>query len=81
MSTRPAPKTAAYIRQLAAQHHVVYMTTRGDQLASHYSRLADNAPVTFDEVEGLLIALQRRGFIARSEVVRLQAQYLNEAKL
>jgi hypothetical protein len=76
---RPNP-TAVYIRQLAAQHHVVYSPTRGDELAAHYSRLADNAPVTFDEVEQMLIALQRAGHLERSELVRLQARYLNEAK-
>lgn len=77
---RPNP-TAAYIRQLAAQPRVVYTSTRGDEMAAHYSRLADNEPIAFDDVERMLIALQRAGHLERSEVVRLQAKYLNEAKL
>ena len=72
--------TATYIRQLAARHHVVYTSTQGDELAGHYSRLADNEPVAFDEVEQMLIALQRAGRLKRSELVQLQASYLNEAK-
>jgi hypothetical protein len=73
--------TAAYIRELAAQHCVVYTTTKGDEAAKHFARLADTEPVAFDEVEQMLIALQRGGFLERTEVVRLQARYLNEAKL
>jgi hypothetical protein len=76
---RPNPP-ADYIRQLAAQHHVVYTSTRGDELADYYSRLADNEPVVLDEVEQMLIALRRAGHLDRSEVVRLQASYLNEPK-
>jgi hypothetical protein len=72
--------TAVYIRELAAQHHVIYASTKGDELAHHFSRLADNEPVAFDEVEQMLIALQRAGHLDRSELVRLQASYLNEAK-
>jgi hypothetical protein len=80
MSPRRPNPTAVYIRRLAAQHHVAYTFTRGDEIAAHYSRLADNEPVVFDEVEQMLIALQRAGHLERSEVVRLQASYLNEAK-
>jgi hypothetical protein len=72
--------TATYIRQLAAQHGVTYTATRGDALAAHLSRLADNEPVNFDEVEQMLIALQRAGHLDRHELVQLQAKYLNEAK-
>jgi hypothetical protein len=72
--------TAVYIRELAAQHHVIYASTKGDELAHHFSRLADNEPVAFDEVGQMLIALQRAGHLDRSELVRLQASYLNEAK-
>lgn len=80
MPPRRPNSTAVYIRQLAAQHHVIYASTKGDELAQHFSRLADNEPVAFDEVEQMLIALQRAGHLDRSELVRLQASYLNEAK-
>ena len=80
MPPRRPGSTAVYIRQLAAQHHVVYTSTKGDELAHHFARLADNAPVAFDEIEQMLIALQRAGHLDRAELVRLQASYLNEAK-
>jgi len=35
--------------------------------------------VVFDEIEELLIALQRAGHLSRAELVRLQARYLREA--
>jgi hypothetical protein len=81
MPARRPNSTAVYIRQLAAQQHVTYASTKGDELAHHFSRLADNEPVVFDEVEQMLIALQRAGHLDRSELVRLQASYLNETKL
>jgi hypothetical protein len=43
------------------------------------TRLAGDR-VELDEVEQLLIALQRAGHLSRTEVVRLQARYLREAK-
>jgi hypothetical protein len=36
--------------------------------------------VELDEIERLLIGLQRAGRITRTEMVRLQAQYLRETK-
>jgi hypothetical protein len=78
--SRSQNRTAALIRELAAKHRVSYTPTKGDALAAEMSRLADNEPVDFDEVEQMLIALQRAGHLDRTEVVRLQAKYLNEAK-
>ena len=80
MSARRPSSTAVYIRQMAKLHHVVYQSTKADALADHFARLADNDAVEFDEIEQLLIALQRAGIVDRSELVRLQARYLNEAK-
>jgi hypothetical protein len=53
--------------------------TGNDTLADHITRLAGD-DVELDEIEYLLIALQRGGYLSRSELVRLQANYLNEAK-
>ncbi len=83
MTTRPEAatqsSTAAYIRGLAAQHHVTYVQTHSDQLAMHMSRLADDA-IQPDEIECMLFALQRAGHLSRRELVRLQVEYLREAK-
>jgi len=64
---------------MVEQYHVAYVRTEGDLLADHFARLADNN-VELDEVEQMLIALQRAGHISRADLVRLQASYLREAQ-
>jgi hypothetical protein len=72
-------RTAARIRKMAREHHVAYVGTPRDAEAHHITRLADDG-VEFDEIEQLLIALQRCGHLSRAEMVQLQAAYLREAK-
>ncbi|MDB5635156.1 MAG: hypothetical protein JWP51_64 [Bradyrhizobium sp.] len=71
--------TAAYIRELAAQHHVTYTQTHSDRLALHMTRLADDA-IRPDEIECMLFALHRAGHLSRQRLVHLQVKYLREAK-
>ena len=71
--------TAEHIRGLARHYHVAYAEGPSDRLAHHISRLAGDM-VELDEIERLLIGLQRAGRITRTEMVRLQAQYLRETK-
>ncbi|MCA6115989.1 hypothetical protein J6524_13965 [Bradyrhizobium sp. WSM 1738] len=71
--------TAAYIRRLAAKHHVTYVQTQTDLLAQHMTRLADDA-VQPDEIERMLFALHRAGHVDRRQLVHLQVKYLREAK-
>ena len=71
--------TAAYIRGLAAQHHVTYAQTPSDRLALDMTRLADDA-IQPEEIECMLFALQRAGHLSRRELVHLQVEYLREAK-
>jgi hypothetical protein len=77
--TLTASSTAALIREMAARYQVSYVPTQSDQLATHITRLSSD-DVKFDEVECLLIALQRAGHITRDQLVHLQASYLREAK-
>jgi hypothetical protein len=79
MSARQQSTTAKVIRNLAQRHHVAYVRTQSDTLADHITRLAGDH-VELDEIEQLLIALQRAGHLSRMEIVRLQARYLREAK-
>jgi hypothetical protein len=74
-----ASSTAALIRDMATKYHVSYTPTQSDLLANHITRLSSDT-VSLDEVERLLIGLQRAGHISRDQLVRLQAQYLREAK-
>ena len=71
-------KTAEHIRGLARRYHIVYSETATDRLAHHMSRLAGDT-VELDEIERLLIGLQRAGHLSRPEMILLQAQYLREA--
>jgi hypothetical protein len=79
MKTLAQTTTAEHIRVLARRFHVVYAEGPNDRLAHHISRLAGDT-VELDEVERLLIGLQRAGRLSRVEMVRLQAQYLREAR-
>jgi hypothetical protein len=79
MAAQPCSATATIIRDLARRHHVAYVQTRNDTLAHDITRLAGD-DVRLDEVEQLLIALQRGGHLSRMEAVRLQARYLRESK-
>lgn len=72
-----ASSTAALIRAMAARHRVNYVQTRSDQFANHITRLSDDT-IELDEIEQLLIALQRAGHISRDQLVHLQARYLRE---
>jgi hypothetical protein len=71
--------TAAYIRGLAAQHHVVYAQTPSDRLALNMTRLADDA-IRPDEIECTLLALHRAGHLSRRQLIHLQVQYLREVR-
>jgi len=79
MSTQTESAVAAHIRKMAQEYHVAYVRTSSDEFAYHVTRLAGE-DVQFDEIEHLLIALQRSGHLSRVEMVQLQAAYLREAR-
>jgi hypothetical protein len=79
MSVQEKGAVAVHIRKMAREHHVAYVHTSRDVLAHHITRLAGD-DVQLDEIEQLLIALQRGGHLSRLEMVRLQAAYLREAR-
>ena len=79
MRTLTRSATAEQIRKLARTHKVTYVEGPNDFLAHHMSRLAGDT-VEFDEIEQLLLGLQRANRISRVEMIRLQARYLREAK-
>lgn len=79
MSNRVIPTTnlAEYITELARQHNVRYVLTPNDAMAQVITRLADD-DVTMDEVEELLLALERAGVIEKADVVPMHVNYLRE---
>ena len=56
-----------------------FYPTKLDAFAQDVTRLAADH-VRLDEVECLLLGLQRAGHLSRPELVHLQAKYLREAK-
>ncbi len=70
---------ATAIRALADQHKVAYAATATDSWANHVTRLAGD-DVVLDEIELLLVALQRAGHLSRPEALGLQVKYLRELK-
>lgn len=77
---QPQRETAAAIRAIAEQHHVVYHQTELDVWANNVTRLSGD-DVVFDEVEWLLVALQRSGHLSRPEALQLHVNYLRESRL
>ena len=73
-------ESAAFIRALAKRHRIAYSQTGTDVWAYHVTRLAGD-DVVLDDVEQLLIALQRAGHLSRPEALELQINYLRESKL
>lgn len=66
-----------YILSLATDHGVAYVKTPTDRLADTITRLADDE-IELDEIEQLLIALERAGIVASVNVVPLHINYLRE---
>ena len=81
--TRPRSETAVNaveeIYALARKHDVRYAPGAIDEWARHVTRLAGD-DVELDEVEQLLIALQRAGHLTRPDALDLQVRYLREAR-
>lgn len=73
----PTTGVAEYITDLARQHSVRYVRTAGDAMADAITRLSDDE-VIMDDVELLLLALERAGVIASKDVVPLHVNYLRE---
>lgn len=80
MAERDENPVAGRIRKMARQYNVGYVHSPRDGLAYHITRLAGD-DVKLDEIEQLLVALQRSGHLSRTEMVRLQAAYLREVRL
>jgi hypothetical protein len=77
--SKPLEQTAAAIVRLANQHGISYRPTESDAWANRVTELADD-DVKLDEIELLLIALLRAGYLSRPEALRLQVNYLREAR-
>lgn len=73
-------ETGRTIIGLARQRGVHYAPAATDAWAQDVTRLAGD-DVVLDDIELLLIALQRAGHLSRPEALRLQVNYLRESRL
>ena len=73
----PTSGLEQYITDLARQHKVKYVTTGDDLIANVITRLSDD-DIVMDEVELLLLALERAGVVASKNVMPLHVNYLRE---
>jgi hypothetical protein len=71
--------TARVIRRMAARNNVTASDSENDLFAHHVTRLSGD-DVLLDDVEQMVIALQRAGLLSRVQAVRLQARYLRETR-
>ena len=72
-------EAAQAIRALAERHKIRYVETATDVWAHHVTRLAGD-DMHLDDIELLLIGLQRAGHLTRPDALALQVRYLREAK-
>jgi hypothetical protein len=72
-----ASYTTSVIRRMAARNNVTTSVSKNDLFAHHVTRLSSD-DVLLDDVEQMVIALQRAGILSRVQAVRLQARYLRE---
>lgn len=73
----PEKNVSGFIQKLAESNGVHYTESRLDKISRVVTRLAGD-DVRPDNVEGLLINLKRRGFIAGDDMMRLHSRYLDE---
>lgn len=73
----PVKGVSEFIVDLATSHGVNYTKTSYDELAETITNLSDD-DVEMDDVELLLIALERAGVIGSEYVVPLHVNYLRE---
>ena len=79
MSEHTRSATAARIQKMARERDVAYVRTERDMIAHHITRLTGH-DVELDEIEQLLIALQRSGHLSRAEMIQLQANFLRDVR-
>jgi len=71
--------TAKVIRGLAQANNIAVVVSSNDVFAQHVTRLSGD-DVLFDDIENMIVALQRAGILNRVQAVKLQARYLRESR-
>lgn len=77
VSNVPTSGFKEYVVGLAQQHGITYVRTPYDELAEAITRLSDD-DIEMDDVELLLIALERAGVVPSANILPLHYGYLKE---
>lgn len=67
------------VRHLAAIHNVSASRDDTSRMAVAITRLAGDV-VELDTIEQMLVNLKRQGVLTKSEILRMQAEYLKEKR-
>lgn len=73
----PSSGVEEYIVELAQRHGVTYIKTPDDALAAVITHISDD-DVKMDNIELLLIALERAGVVPSANILPLHYGYLKE---
>jgi len=75
----PASNYKQFILNQASLNNISYNKTPTDCLADRFTALSDDT-VVLDDIENLIIALERAGIIESKDVLPLHVGYLRERK-
>jgi hypothetical protein len=70
---------ATQVRKLAKAHNVTAELDGMSRMAATITRLAGDV-VELDGIEQLLVNLKRKGVLSKSEILKLQGEYLQEKR-
>ncbi|EPL1118272.1 TPA: hypothetical protein SLO74_004904 [Citrobacter freundii] len=70
---------ASYIYQLAKEHNVTATRDNISNMATAITALSADA-IELDNVEQLLVNLQRKGVLTKAELLQLEGRYLREQR-
>ncbi len=73
----PTTRLAKYITDLAKQHNIAYIKIFADEWADTITRLSDDC-IESDDIEDLLLALNRAEILNIDEMLSLLVNYLRE---
>lgn len=79
MPQKTPTSVANYIYQLAKKHNVTATRDNISNMATAITALSADA-IELDNVEQLLVNLQRKGVLTKAELLQLEGRYLREQR-
>lgn len=79
MQQKTPTSVASYIYQLAKKHNVTATRDNISNMATAITALSADA-IELDNVEQLLVNLQKKGVLTKAELLQLEGRYLREQR-